>query len=74
MWGDNEKRKWAGSSEGFSTLQSLRLGVASALSHGGRGAWSWAQSSLFLGTPTDVSLPAKTRGGVGKGASPGEKA
>lgn len=71
MWGDSEKREGAGSSEGFSTLQSLRLEVAAALSHGGRGAWSWTQSSLSLGTPTDVSLPAKTRGGGGKGASPG---
>ena len=37
MWGDSEKREGAGSSEGFSTLQSLRLEVAVALSHGGKG-------------------------------------
>lgn len=71
--GEIVKREGAGSSEGFSTLQSLRLEVAAALSHGGRGAWSWAQSSLSLGTPTDVSLPAKTRGGGGGGEEEEER-
>lgn len=66
LCGEIVKREGAGSSEGFSTLQSLMLEVAAALSYGGRGRLELGSEFPFLGTPTDVSLPAKTRRGGGE--------
>lgn len=65
MWGDSEE------GGGWELRGLLNTAVSNAGGCGcpelwGKGRLEGAQNSLSLGTPTDVSLPAKTRRGGGE--------
>ena len=76
------KREGAGSSEGFSTLQSLMLEVAAALSYGGRGAWKglripfpWEHPLMSVCLPKpEEEEERRRRKGSQPWEPPGEKA